>query len=322
MTVKHYIRHLDHANSEQLCLAIYNFLKNNPLPDSIYVIEHVNLKQQYKNILNKLTHVTYITPDKFLNIFSNCKNPVEIHMHGQPISIYETKSIQENNHTAIVVYIYYIEFVREIVEYIEKFNYIVPVDVHMYVCCEIKLHDVIDIVNSINSKITYKYETVPNMGRDVYSFLKFIQNKKYLQYKNICKIHTKKTSYLDPNWRSNYLKYLLDPNIFKTEIYTKLNVDIPIITSNERYIVTEHYNTHNNNYDSITNVCKQINKTIYRHARYQFAAGTMFWINDHYCERLYNHVKYVDIENSFPPEPCSLDGTNAHAWERIFYMLI
>ena len=321
MTTNYYVRHLDHSSSEQLCLNVYNFLNNSEeMPETVYVVEHVMLKQQYKDILNKLINTTYINPDKFLNIYSNCSAPVEITFTTNIVTLSPALGDQ-NNSIAVVLYVYYPELLREFIEYINIFSNNYKIDVYLYICENIPDKNIQDIISSYSNNINYNYEHTPNRGRDILSFLSFIQTKKYEKYKYICKLHTKKTNYLDPEWRTNLLKYLLNVNVFNNTIKPQLNSRQPKIQSCSKYNLIENYNQRNNNYSSMYNLCKTIKHNLYTHNRYEFIAGSMFWVNQSYASSLHKLIENVDIHNMFELEPIPPDGTIAHAWERLFYNL-
>ena len=64
-------------------------------------------------------------------------------------------------------------------------------------------------------------------------------------------------------------------------------------------------------------VLNKLNIQMIQNQKFKFDAGTMFWCNKQYCDKIYSLLTN-EIISMFEPEPIPTDGTVAHAWERIF----
>lgn len=308
---------------EPACVAIYNLAVTYDNIDTIHVLGTDILDPLSADFVKKLPRVKLINGVEFIRLKARSAKVVNMTV---PNTVVQTQSTSpnENNHTgndrAVVVYVYYTEFLREICEHVKKYNEHTPVDVYFYVCGQSCVG--IDIKANIaeyliNASIKYNVEFVPNKGRDVYSFLLFIKNNLYKNYKYICKIHTKKTTYLGPTWRTDYLKTLLDPN----DDAIANNHHDQGIAQVSKYMILEKLTQRNPNWESVQHLASLMSINIPIGTICIFNAGTMFWCDNRYCTRLHKLIYDIDILNIFPDEPISQDGTAAHAWERLFWLI-
>ena len=164
----------------------------------------------------------------------------------------------------------------------------------------------------------------PNRGRDVAPWLVGFRNE-LEAYDVVCHVHTKKSGHF--TWGNNWSEYLVDnlisPSAFK-EIIKSFNrqndlgvVFPPIYKSIYKFWVKNHYSHMGIN--GLMGVCKQllnkikIDKNLDRNSVF-FSVGNMFWYRREALTPLYDlNLKY----NDFPPEPIPVDGTIAHAVERL-----
>ncbi len=164
----------------------------------------------------------------------------------------------------------------------------------------------------------------PNRGRDVAPWLVGFRNE-LEAYDVVCHVHTKKSVHF--TWGNNWSEYLVDnlisPPAFK-EIIKSFNrqndlgvVFPPIYKSIYKFWVKNHYSHMGIN--GLMGVCKQllnkikIDKNLDRNSVF-FSVGNMFWYRREALTPLYDlNLKY----NDFPPEPIPVDGTIAHAVERL-----
>ena len=308
-----YITYNNKNDVELVTVALYTFVKNLLQPtDHIYIIYKQEIEDFDKNILLKLHPVKFITPGKQVkDTLSSYTNHLDI--TGKIFSKINSDK------TAVVVYVYYYEHWQEIYNNVKRLSEYEPVDVYVYLSNTCSSKHAAHIMNcEQNNRLKIFLSWTKNNGRDVRSFLMFIKNKHYLSYSKICKIHTKKTTYLDQNWRSNYLNDLLSPEHVEDHWY-KLKHGHRV-SSLDRYIIHEKHVATNTNYK---NMCKLIDITgmkLKPHDRYTFHAGTMFWCTREMCELIDSLIDGNHLEE-FEQEPIGNDCTLAHAWERMFSLL-
>lgn len=304
--------------------SIYNYLlKHHDTVGDIYVIISDSINDNYITIISSIYPVQFVKPEEFSKILST-RESYMIDITGYKAGLLANTNMGTNNKIAIVMYVYYSEFVTEMLNRIMKFNnnskY--DIDVHMYICRDTGFSHVKKILYEHpinNEELTVYTYPLSNLGRDIMSMLKFIKSKKYQNYAAVCKIHTKNTTYLDTDWRTRYLDSLFVDN--NDNINDLINITRPIIQSVKRYDITERYDHGNPNYDSITTLMEKLGKALPPGYRYNYNAGTMFWCNNKYCDKLYRMIDHIDLDTLFEPEPIPGDGTIAHAWERSFFII-
>ena len=309
-------------NFEHTCIRLFNFLKNNKWDQNIYIVLDHDMDSEQRTFIKKIYNVEFVTPLKFAMLHSRSRHVQEIAMQ----SITPDHNLSEhtcNNTHAIFLYVYYTEFINEICSSINTFVEHTPCDLHVSICenCVTEEQNLTfyknQFHNNIKSNIPIYIYGTRNCGRDVLPFLNFIQNKHYKPYKYICKIHTKKTTYLSPSWRQDYMKILLGSQTCKGLVETVK----PSISSVKQFSITESFTTGNSNYNGINKVASMVNVQIPKNYKFTYNAGTMFWCNNEYCNTIYNLLKDVDMSTIFEPEPIPSDGSIAHAWERFFFII-
>ena len=306
-----YIRYVD--SYEQFCVDLYNSLSKHNI-QNVHIVEHNKLTTSQKKFISQFCNPEFITPDRFLALHQQCAYPINI----KTDEIRSDAPVVQAD-VAIVVYIYYTMYLREICSYINRYRQQVSADVYFYICDKSASDDIeSQIQEHMESSTGVHHEFVPNNGRDIRSFLQFVKDKKFIKYKHVCKIHGKKTTYLHEKWREEYCKSLLDSYSFNANILNNTKNDIfPV----DKFSIIEKYNPRSVNYISMNNLSKMMGLTIPSNMRIKYNAGTMFWCTNRYCDRLFNFLKNIDIETLFEPEPIALDGTMSHAWERVFWVL-
>lgn len=309
-------------NFEHTCIRLFNFLKNNTWDQNIYIVLDNDMGDEQRTFVKKIYNVEFVTPLKFTMLHSKSKYVQEIAMQSIPTDHNLVEHAGNNTH-AIFLYVYYTEFINEICSNINTFIKHTPCDLHIAICDECISEEQSltfykkQFHNNIKSNIPIHIHSTLNCGRDVLPFLNFIQNEHYKRYKYICKIHTKKTTYLSPSWRQDYMKILLESQNSKKLVETNK----PSISSIKQFSITESFTTGNSNYNGINKVASMANIQIPKNYKFTYNAGTMFWCNKEYCDTIYNLLKGVDMNTIFEPEPIPSDGSIAHAWERLFFII-
>lgn len=307
----HYARY--DINYEDFCVKLYNSLSKHKIYN-IHIVEHTLFSETQKQFIESFCEPTYIEPHRLVELHQQCTNPIDIFADLNT----HIQTSNSSAKTAIVIYMYYTKYTRELCSYINRFREGIDTDLYFYIC-ETSGDEVVDrLYDYLDDTTGIYHEFVPNNGRDIRSFLQYVQSGKYKKYDYICKLHGKKTTYLHSNWRQEYCRQLLDIHNYKTVIMTDKNTDIYPV---DQFSIIEKYNTHSANYLSIKYLTGQIKVPLPKNMNIKYNAGTMFWCSNRYCSRLFEHIKNTDITSMFEPEPIPLDGTISHAWERVFWLL-
>lgn len=151
-------------------------------------------------------------------------------------------------------------------------------------------------------------ELVDNRGRDVRPFLMTMQRISHLGYRAVCKVHGKKSV------------YRTDGDSLRQQLFATL-IDADLMAQfdeNERLgfvAATFSMRAHDaRNMRSNQKLVDEISLEIgIPFVSGQFAAGTMFWVDPRAIEPILNlHTNDFDVERGL------VDGTRAHAIERLF----
>lgn len=160
---------------------------------------------------------------------------------------------------------------------------------------------------------------VENRGRDVYPFyLALIDSDAVRSYDYVLHIHTKKSNHdplLGVNWLSHLLSGLLHSRHYISNLLWTMSSEDIGLTFPE--VLEQHFRSYKwgNNKDIAIRLAHDTGidpKVLDRH--FSFPAGFMFWARTKYL------TKFTSLSidsSSFPPEPIPIDGTLAHALERM-----
>jgi len=327
----HTLAYFNYTNDhDKNLVSLYTYCKHtHPLPETIYIVSSSNnIPPERLFEYNKITRVKFITPDQLKVLMQVAENNINLTGTVSTNNETFTKDVQvtdpvklAKNRIAVVVYVYYPGYFTEIFNSIKTLAPENNIDIHVYLCTERAISDATKIFKLCeqNSYINLRFNWCVNKGRDVRSFLQFIYDKHYVNYDYICKIHTKQTTYLDPEWRQNYIYGLLAP-INAHKHWKQLDKRPGKCTSVDRYMIHEKGNGSNYNYRGMESLCRLYSIPVDKLKRFSFYAGTMFWVDKSYCNKLYQMLT-ENVLNNFESEPIQNDGTMAHAWERFFSII-
>lgn len=270
-------------------------------------------KFAFVNAWNEWAEGTHLEPDRkygygylqsTYDILKNIDSKYSQDLHSFPSN--------NMNDIAVIVHIHYTDIWEEIESYLSNIK-IYGFD--LYVTLTNTEHNIIE-------KIIEKYPSayiklVENRGRDIMPFIDIYHHVSSLNYKYICKIHSKKSTYRNDGAliRNELYDSLLGSKDIIQNIIQQFEDDETIgLISNKKYLVD--HTSHNLTYDRelIYELSRILNLTF----KYSiFTAGSMFWFKP-------SALKNIDkIENSyFEIEKGWADGTVAHSVERLFCNLV
>lgn len=166
----------------------------------------------------------------------------------------------------------------------------------------------------------------PNRGRDVLPFLKVARMLYNSGYKTVLKFHSKKSSHWDggQSWLEEMMSQII-PNDKKAlkqilNIINRENFGV-LGPAGVYYPLTINFPA---NGKCMTTIISDIKTRELAHRvlqedrrKYGFFGGTMFWINLSSIEELFRYSS----ASYFEPETGQIDGTFAHALERLFCII-
>ena len=285
------------------------------------------------NAWNEWGEGTYLEPDKkygyanlnalskalFDEVYSeNYTRYVGLEYKNNCPPIFDDR-LMNNTSIAIQAHVFYQEIISEI---IEKTNNI-PYPFDLYITTDnLEKKEYIERYAHANSNAKHcVVDIVTNQGRDVFPFL--TQAKKIVdKYEFICHLHTKKSLHtcFGDMWRDYLYENLLGTQRLITDIFniflTEKNVGF-ISPQNIDFVASQV--EWGRNRENCNNLMKKMNPNYKISNEPYFPAGNMFWARTKCIKPL------IDLnfsESDFESEAKQVDGTLAHAVERIWFYLM
>ncbi len=227
------------------------------------------------------------------------------------LSLFEnTQTKTKSSDTAVILHLYYIDLWDEIKKELDNFQE--PIDLYININNNASIEVVQNILDAYPSARIYSYE---NRGRDIYPFIQTLKVILPLKYKYACKIHSKKSLHrIDGDqWRNQLITSLIGSNetIFNAKKMLNKSSGI-VVAKGNIYPFKEWIGS---NKEMIKSFAKKSN--INFSEEFTFPAGSMFWFKPNI---MYKLAKYFD-DSLLPFEDGQIDGTKAHAVERLFGLL-
>jgi lipopolysaccharide biosynthesis protein len=232
------------------------------------------------------------------------------------------KSIPESNcknfvpksDTCICVHLYYPELSREVHRHLQA---IPETDLHLTLPFDSD-GEVLKFWDSTG--INYSYTLVENNGRDIRPFLNaFCSAIEPFGYSYFCKIHTKMSPHRNDgnSWRLQLFESLLSSSTSLDRL--RCNPSVGIICPEESLLNLSDPVLRLGNMYWLEILLKELHMTKYLTSfDIPFVAGSMFWGRTQAFQAIH---KLDHLYNSFEYEYGQMDGTLAHAFERILLLI-
>lgn len=226
--------------------------------------------------------------------------------------------VEKRSKCALVIHAYYPEVLSEIFNYLESLDcpaqfahiLVTTPPEKLEICREyLGMHDGQDAM----------LLCVENRGRDIRPFLEMLPWLIKARVKYVCKIHTKKSPHRKDGeqWRRAILDSLLSSNTF--QVIRTLDADpdcrIGVLAPKGHLLPMSAYLGSNG--DAVLRLGTKLGFSIPEIKSSTFAAGSMFWAN---LNAILPIISLVDPDQ-FQYEVGQLDGTLAHAIERVFSLV-
>ena len=299
-------------------LHFYNWVKI----ECVYLrkIYEKNKRFLFIDSFNNWEKLNHIVPEKhtgyaFLNTMYRAMFNKKI--YGKKLSVYEQDLPEDAYNTSKIcvhAHIYYIDLLDEMVMELKKIPY--KFDVYISTDSYKKADIIMDIFQRNHKEFNVFIDVFENKGRDVAPFIEQMRSI-ITKYKFICHIHSKKsvTNIHGAEWRN----YLFDSlfgssenisHIIKNLEYNKgLGIVFP-----KSFQVLEEAATWNLNKKYADNVLKKMGIDIMLPIHGVFPVGNMFWARVDAILPFFTNIQMSD----FPKEKGQVDGTIAHAIERLW----
>ena len=236
------------------------------------------------------------------------------YMKNQP----NREIVQKKSGIAVIVHLYCIELWEELKLSILSISH----EYELYI--SIPENEEIDISKEILQEFpSAKIYKLENKGRDILPFLQIFKEIEPLGYKLILKLHSKKSSHLKgykgiaeygEKWREGALVSLLGGKKRVNDIFDlfDLTPELGLFSPADQLCT---FKSTDINYQIVNQLLPGIDQETFDSENYSYAAGSMFWFRP---EALKKILQLNLTEENFEDELGQLDGTLAHAVERLF----
>jgi lipopolysaccharide biosynthesis protein len=216
-----------------------------------------------------------------------------------------------NSPVAIVIHAFYLDLFFEIVELVCKIDYPVKLYVTTPGYLEEKIKGML-----VASGLSFFVMAVENRGRDILPFIKMIPIVIESEHCFILKLHTKKSKHRDDGdfWREDvFSKLVSTKSIINSIEYMAKNQAVGIIAPAGHVLAMETY--FGRNQANVEYLARRLGVCSSELAQINFVAGSMFFVR---VSVLIPLINLALLDDDFEDEIGQVDGTLAHAIERVF----
>jgi lipopolysaccharide biosynthesis protein len=217
---------------------------------------------------------------------------------------------------AIVVHVFHYELWEEIAAALRH----IPQSFDLY-CTVIRREGYDPLVADIQARFpNARVLCFPNHGRDIFPFVHLVNSGIFSNYAAVCKLHTKKSVHLEDGdrWRSELIQGILPSSVqiraFLDAFLAEPNIGAVVSDSN----LMAHPHLWGVNRPRVTDELGRVGIAADRY-KLSFPGGSMYWIKP---EALGLLQSMNFCAEDFEREEGQLDGTLAHAIERIMGFLV
>jgi lipopolysaccharide biosynthesis protein len=216
---------------------------------------------------------------------------------------------------AVVIHAFYPDVLPEILEYIRD----LPSSTFIMATTT---SDKVEVIRAHLCKQDKKFDVIPleNRGRDVLPFLKALEILVEEKFDYVAKVHTKKSLHRDDggSWRRELYSSVLGGDAFYRSIVAMENDQGLAMLGPKGHLVS--MDTYlGKNLDQILKYSQRLGLSHDEIMNYGFFAGTMFIARVSAIEPI---LRLGIVDEDFENEMGQIDGTLAHALERVFALCI
>ncbi len=290
---------------QQWLSSLLDFTQRNFNPDEQLV---------FINAWNEWAEGAHLEPDRKFGFgyLEACRIANQLHMLKEQKPSFDApiKETLKNN-IAIVIHAFYLDVFEEILQYMESID---KNSIKIFVTTP---DSQVAAVKSLLIKNGFDFTClgVSNRGRDILPLIKILPEIYQQNFTYLVKVHTKKSTHRADGdlWRNDLYSKLLDGQIMKENIeFIQNHPEIGILAPDGHLVSMSHYLADNAKY--ITNLAARLGVEMETVMQLPFAAGSMFSAR---VNALIPLLLLCFDENEFETEQNQVDGTLAHAIERV-----
>lgn len=275
------------------------------------------MKFVFVNAWNEWAEGAYLEPDRkygYAYLDATARSLSRVSSLTSDIIRASQDAIKKRNPIAVILHLYYDDLWEEIASFLDNLE-----------CFDIYVSLRDDAPFNVVDSITRKYPNsclyqLSNRGRDIGPFLDILTRIKHLNYDYICKIHSKKSKHrVDGSaWRNDMFSKLLGS---KKQIQDILQLferksQIGLLGPSDHLVSGSTY--WGSNEVRVRSLAEKLDIQV-DPDNFYFFAGSAFWFRPESLSLL----DELNIQlNDFEDESGQVDGTLAHALERLFSLLV
>lgn len=214
----------------------------------------------------------------------------------------------------IHLHCYHLELLEEVAIRLSYITF--PFSLVVTVCSEDDFSKAEALLGNLNNSRSTRIQVCQNRGRDIAPFL-IDASQIWRDYDFVLHIHTKKSPHI--SWGDNWRRYLLDQTIGQNQLlesiveYFRQNPDVGFMYP-ENYPMIRHFTEEERNIKKIRMTANLLRLSSDFIGITEFPAGSMAFYR---VSALSSLLDSEVIEQVFEEECGQLDGTGAHALERL-----
>lgn len=222
---------------------------------------------------------------------------------------------------AVHLHVFYVDLLPEFCKYLDN----IPVGFDMYVSVpetiDVDEQNLRNVLSAIRNVSNIEIRKTPNCGRDIAPLICTF-GERFSKYDVILHMHTKKSPHSSnvAKWRTHLLDHMLFSEDYVKNLLVMLRGDIGFICASD-YLSSLQNSGWGKNKEIAQKLLEKCHIDIDLDKNYpsvEFPMGTFFWARR---EALLPTLSLKIGYNDFPPEPIGIDGSLAHAIERLLFVL-
>jgi rhamnosyltransferase len=224
-----------------------------------------------------------------------------------------------NVKVAIILHLYHQDLIEEIKNFL-KIGIVDLFDIYVTTPFQSIIPRIIDEFSDFSNFVSVIL--CKNIGRDIAPFVELYKSGVLDKYSAVLKIHTKKSSYSSKGefWRKDIYNSLMGNSLRTRKVISFLNdnKNVGMIGTQKYYLTNpKFWGSNKQKVTEILNSLSIIN--IDQYLQLEFFSGSMFWFKPSAFDTL---KKINNDQFHFEIEKNQRDGTLAHAYERIFSIIV
>ncbi len=257
---------------------------------------------------------SFLTDDKGFDTRFNFNRIIE----GTPSA--DVDKMMQGKTIAVHLHLFYQNLLPEIIGYLNHIPYIFDIFVSVPVHVKCNIEKVKAALSAIEYVHNITVERTPNRGRDIAPMLCTFKDS-LQKYDFLLHIHSKKSPHESSlgYWRHYIFEHLLHSKDSVAYIMQLLSTDTGMVAAPDFTLYNEENGWTQNLKFSQDIINMSSRKLILARdvPAVKYPQGCMFWCQTRYLDNFFSlGLKYDD----FPSEPLPVDGSIAHALERLFFL--